>query len=135
METGGSDGLSRFRVLTPKLAAVGIAGGFAHRVERSVGNEPCGRAISGRQCLRRSEHPIVTRGELLAHLSSHEALRPLPFLSRRVLRIEPNVFVAEVAGPKRAAARAQGEAKAQMDITVVFQIRGSRGRVERLRRA
>jgi tetratricopeptide (TPR) repeat protein len=53
--------------------------------------------------------------------------------SRRVLRVEPHVLVRQVAGPEGAAAGAEGEAQAQVDVPLAPQVRRGGGAVERLR--
>src|SRR5437762_8613036 len=83
---------------------------------------PCCTCSVWSSCRRKNQQPGTSSSSLSQS-------------SRRVLRVEPNVFIAKIASPERAAARAQGEVKPQADITVVLQVCRGGGGVERLRYA
>src|SRR4051812_28845195 len=84
--------------------------------------------------------PMVT-------LACHRASRgPVPlesianrrrffYPSRRVIRVQPDVLVGQIARPEAAAAVAEREAQPQMNLAFALQVRRRRGHVERLRRA
>src|SRR5262245_47825967 len=55
--------------------------------------------------------------------------------SRRVLGVELDVLVGQIAGPERAPRRPQREAQPQIDVPLALQIRRGRGGVEGLRHA
>src|SRR5580704_1997543 len=59
---------------------------------------------------------------------------PVFLASGRVLSIEPDVIVGQVAGPERAPTRTQREAEPERDVAIGLEIRRRQGFIEGLRR-
>src|SRR5512144_780691 len=55
--------------------------------------------------------------------------------SRRVLGVEPDVLVGQIAGPESASSGPEREAQPQLDVALALQVRRGGGGVERLRHA